>query len=196
MAPKKLPDVFSTHSAAKFCRVTPMTIIRWIDEGRIQAYKTPGGHRRIMKADLQDFCRRNEIPMEWEERVPAGVQRVLIVDDDKEVVSTILDALIDNEGGSEAYEVEHTDNLFDGGRLCSTFRPEVIFLDLSLPGMNAQVIARSVRNDPHIAKARLIGIAEDGSHKPVVLDDMISHPIAKRAVRRVTGPLPRITPKG
>ena len=31
---KKIPDVFSTHSAARFCRVTPMTIIRWIDEGR------------------------------------------------------------------------------------------------------------------------------------------------------------------
>ena len=57
---KKIPDVFSTHSAAKFCRVTPMTIIRWIDEGRIKAYKTPGGHRRIMRADLEDFCRTLE----------------------------------------------------------------------------------------------------------------------------------------
>ena len=61
---KKLPDVFSTHSAARFCRVTPMTIIRWIEEGRIKAYKTPGGHRRIMRADLEDFCRRSQIPMQ------------------------------------------------------------------------------------------------------------------------------------
>ncbi len=85
---QKLPDVFSTHSAAKFCRVTPMTIIRWIDEGRIKAYKTPGGHRRIMRADLEDFCRRNQIPMQWEDRVDAGTQRVLIVDDDPSVVES------------------------------------------------------------------------------------------------------------
>ena len=57
----KIPDVFSTHTAARFCRVTPMTIIRWVDESRIRAYKTPGGHRRIMRADLEDFCRRGGI---------------------------------------------------------------------------------------------------------------------------------------
>jgi excisionase family DNA binding protein len=93
---RKVPDVFSTHSAARFCRVTPMTIIRWIEEGRIRAYKTPGGHRRIMRADLEDFSRRNGIPFIWEERVEnAEVRRLLIVDDDKSTVDAILDAIFD-----------------------------------------------------------------------------------------------------
>ena len=75
MSTNKRPDVFSTHSAAKYCRVTPMTIIRWVEEGRIKAYKTPGGHRRIMRADLDDFCRTAGIPIDWHEG-PEPVQSV------------------------------------------------------------------------------------------------------------------------
>lgn len=192
---KKIPDVFSTHSAAKFCRVTPMTIIRWIDEGRIKAYKTPGGHRRIMRADLEDFCRRNDIPPQWEDRVDTGSRKVLIIDDDKSVVHAILDALFDEEANKAAettFEVEHTDNPFDGGRLVSSFRPDVIFLDLGLPGVDPHKVAQSIRKDPATAKSRVVGIASDGSHKPVEIDEVLSRPLGKKAVRRVTGPLPSL----
>ncbi len=191
---QKLPDVFSTHSAAKFCRVTPMTIIRWIDEGRIKAYKTPGGHRRIMRADLEDFCRRNQIPMQWEDRVDAGTQRVLIVDDDPSVVESILDAIFDDAeaDANTAYKVEHTDNAFDAGRQVATFRPHILFLDVGLPGIDPQAVARLVHRDPVTSHTRVVAISPDGSVERVAFDDVLEHPIARKAVRRITGPLPNL----
>ena len=197
MSNSKIPDVFSTHSAAKFCRVTPMTIIRWVEEGRIRAYKTPGGHRRIMRSDLEQFCRDNSIPMQWEERVIGGTQRVLIIDDDASAVNTILDALLDGQApdAEGAYVVEHASNPFDGGRLLSTFRPDVVFLDLDLPGINAQAVAQSIRKNPATSKVRIVGISSDGSHRPVEVDDVLSRPIAPTAVRQATGPLPKISPR-
>jgi excisionase family DNA binding protein len=196
----KLPDVFSTHSAARFCRVTPMTIIRWIEEGRIRAYKTPGGHRRIMRADLEDFCRTNGIPMQWEDRVDAGgTRRILIIDDDPAVVDAILDALFDDsrESKDDAYEVQHTDNLFDAGRLVSGFRPHVVFVDVNLPGIDPTRVAKSIRVDPAVAAARVVGIASDGTVKPLEdFDEVLNRPIHKKAVRRITDPLPRLPMPG
>jgi excisionase family DNA binding protein len=192
---RKVPDVFSTHSAARFCRVTPMTIIRWIEEGRIRAYKTPGGHRRIMRADLEDFSRRNGIPFIWEERVEnAEVRRLLIVDDDKSTVDAILDAIFDeaDEATQGAWEVEHTDNAFDAGRLVSSFRPDLVFVDVNLPGVDAARMARAIRTDPATMQARVIAITQDGTYRPVEFDDVINRPIAKKAVRRLTDPLPTI----
>lgn len=192
---RKVPDVFSTHSAAKFCRVTPMTIIRWIEEGRIRAYKTPGGHRRIMLADLEDFCRRNGIPFQWEERVEtAEVRRLLIVDDDKSVVDAILDAIFDEdeEGNQGSWEVEHTDNAFDAGRLVGSFRPDFVFVDVNLPGVDAARMARAIRTDPATANARVVAITQDGTYRPVEFDDVINRPIMKKQVRRLTDPLPTI----
>lgn len=191
----KIPDVFSTHSAARFCRVTPMTIIRWIEEGRIRAYKTPGGHRRIMRADLEDFCRQAGIPMQWEDRVESGTRRILIVDDDPTVVDAILDAIVDDgrSDDGDAYQVEHTDNLFDAGRLIAGFRPHVVFVDVNLPGLDPRRVARSIRVDPATAGTRVVGIASDGTCAPIdEFDAMLQRPIAKKAVRRITDPLPRL----
>ncbi len=189
----KLPDVFSTHSAAKFCRVTPMTIIRWIDEGRIKAYKTPGGHRRIMRADLEAFCRENQIPMQWEDRVEGGTRRILIVDDDPNVVESILDAIFDEEDKdtTDAFQVEHANNAFDGGRLLHTFRPHVMFLDVAMPGLDAPGVARKVHSDPTTSSVRVVAIGADGA-SVVGFDDVLQQPIAARQVRRITGPLPSL----
>lgn len=171
-----------------------MTIIRWIEEGRIKAYKTPGGHRRIMRADLEDFCRRAGIPLQLEERPDdEATRRVLIIDDEAAVADAILDALFDDadpEGeGADAFKVEHTDNAFDGGRLLASFRPHIIFLDLDLPGVDIEKIADSIRRDPATARSRLVGIAA-GTLSRVDVDTVINRPIAKAAVRRATGPLP------
>src|SRR5215813_9542473 len=68
-------DIFSTHDAARICRVTPMTVIRWIKEGKIPAFKTAGGHRRILRADLIRFCKSRGIPFAPDE---AEDGRVLI----------------------------------------------------------------------------------------------------------------------
>lgn len=191
----KVPDVFSTHSAARFCRVTPMTIIRWIEEGRIRAYKTPGGHRRIMRGDLEDFCRRSGIPFLWEERVEnAEVRRLLIVDDDRSTVEAILDAIFDedDESNQSSWEVEHTDNAFDAGRLVNSFRPDLVFVDVNLPGVDAAKMARSIRTDPATTNARVVAITQDGTYQPVEFDDFINRPIVKKAVRRLTDPIPTI----
>lgn len=185
---KNIPDVFSTHSAARFCRVTPMTIIRWIEEGRIKAYKTPGGHRRIMHADLEDFCRRAGIPMQWEERVESDeTPRVLIVDDDPSVVDTILDALMDT--GNEGLSVETTDNAFDAGRLVTSFRPQFVFLDLGLPGADMVKVAHSIRADQSTARAHIVAVAPDGGAVGAPFDDVLRHPVTPKTVRTVTGPI-------
>ncbi len=186
---KNIPDVFSTHSAARFCRVTPMTIIRWIEEGRIKAYKTPGGHRRIMRADLEDFCRKAGIPMQWEERVdtPEETPRVLIVDDDPTVVDTILDALMDT--GNEGLSVETTDNAFDAGRLVAAFKPQFVFLDVGLPGADMVKVAHSIRADSATARTRIVAVASEGANVSGPFDDVLRHPITQGAVRTVTGPI-------
>ena len=45
--------ILTPKQAAVFCGVHPATIVRWIDLGKLKAYRTPGGHRRIFLRDLQ-----------------------------------------------------------------------------------------------------------------------------------------------
>jgi len=55
--------VYSTYEIGKICGVTMQTVIEWEKKGKIIAFKTLGGHRRILEADLLDFLKTNKIPI-------------------------------------------------------------------------------------------------------------------------------------
>jgi excisionase family DNA binding protein len=61
----------TSHQAADLIQVNPSSVNKWVKEGRIPAYRTPGGHRRIQAADLVAFLTEYAMPVP----VPlAGVQ--------------------------------------------------------------------------------------------------------------------------
>lgn len=52
----------TTHQAARLLGVSLPTVVNWIKQGRLEAYKTPGGHRRIPEQALNQFCKEFGIP--------------------------------------------------------------------------------------------------------------------------------------
>src|SRR3989338_3939410 len=53
----------TTFEVSKICGVVHSTVSNWIDEGKLNAYRTPGGHRRIRKNDLLLFLKLYEISL-------------------------------------------------------------------------------------------------------------------------------------
>jgi excisionase family DNA binding protein len=55
--------VYTTGQLARAFGVTITTVNKWIDSGKLQAFRLPrGGHRRVLYRDLQSFliaCRRD-----------------------------------------------------------------------------------------------------------------------------------------
>ena len=43
---------YTTYQISKICSVSATAVINWINQGKLLAYKTPGGHRRVKKEDL------------------------------------------------------------------------------------------------------------------------------------------------
>ena len=60
--------VFTTFEAAKLCHVSPLSIINWVNAGRLPAFRTPGGHRRIRREDLVRIMRDTGMPLPEELR--------------------------------------------------------------------------------------------------------------------------------
>jgi excisionase family DNA binding protein len=134
-------EFFSTHDAAKICRVTPMTVIRWIKEGKIPAFTTAGGHRRIARDDLVRFCRSRGIPFPVEAEPEAG--RVLVVDGDAAVRDAVAEAA---RAVDEKLLIEMAGDAFGAGQALAMFRPQLLFLDHRLPGIDApELVARLAR---------------------------------------------------
>jgi excisionase family DNA binding protein len=54
---------FTTHKVAGLLGVSLPTVVNWINEGKLEAYKTPGGHRRIPVEALKAFCLNFSLPL-------------------------------------------------------------------------------------------------------------------------------------
>src|SRR4029079_19707530 len=85
--------VFTTFETAKLCQVSPLSIINWVNAGRLSAFRTPGGHRRIRREDLIRFMRDNGIPLPEDLRECSGRPRVLVVDDESAIRETLAEFL-------------------------------------------------------------------------------------------------------
>ena len=47
----------SSGSASHLLGVSESTVRRWADGGEIKSYRTGGGHRRLLRSDIEDFLR-------------------------------------------------------------------------------------------------------------------------------------------
>lgn len=144
---------FSTSEVARFCPVTADTIRKWAEAGRIRVFKTPGGHRRIRRDDLMRFLRENSIPIH-EDLDNSGV-RLLVVDDEKAVISVIRRFL---ERSSTPFQIEVAMDGFEAGRQVATFRPDVIFLDLRLPGIDGFEVCRRIKTNPESSTSHVLAM--------------------------------------
>ncbi len=146
-------DTYSTHDVAKICCVTPTTVIRWIEDGLIPAFKTVGGHRRVRREDLERVCRERNIPF----NVPTGneVGRILVVDDEPVVLDLVRDVVKEL---NHQFEVEVAKDAFDAGRLVVSFRPQLIFLDLMMPGVDGFEVCTRLKKDSATKDTEVIAI--------------------------------------
>jgi len=146
---------FSTSEVAKYCHVTPDTIRKWAEAGRIHVFKTPGGHRRIRHEDLIQFLRENKIPVHVDLR-ESGT-KILVVDGEKSVVSVIQRFL---ERSQNSFQVAVAMDGFDAGQQIALFRPYVLFLDLGMPGFNGANICGRIKGNPDYASAQIIALVD------------------------------------
>lgn len=146
-------DTYSTHDVAKICCVTPTTVIRWIEDGLIPAFKTVGGHRRVRREDLEKVCRERNIPF----NVPTGTEvgRILVIDDEPVVLELVRDVVKEL---SHKFEVEVAKDAFDAGRLVVSFRPQMIFLDLMMPGVDGFEVCARLKKDAATTNTEVIAI--------------------------------------
>lgn len=46
-------SILTTQQVAALFAVTPSTVVKWADQGRVPCFRTPGGHRRFYRAEME-----------------------------------------------------------------------------------------------------------------------------------------------
>jgi len=133
--------IYTTHDVSRILQVNPRSVINWIDQDLLPAYRTPGGHRRIRREDLLSFLRKHQIPIP--PILLEGKFKILIVDDDENIVELIRTFLL-HQG---IYEVTSANDgitaLIEVGRN----KPDLLILDINIPGVDGIEVCRRIKSD-------------------------------------------------
>lgn len=147
-----MEDTLTVYKASQLCKVSPKSIINWIEAGHIKAYKTVGGHRRINRPDLEDFMRRQGIPIPSVD--PSGNRRrILVVDDDPIIVETIVQALEEDEND---YEVISAADGFEAGLQINHFNPDLMILDIMMPDIKGNEVCKKIKTTEETRHIKII----------------------------------------
>jgi DNA-binding response OmpR family regulator len=127
--------------------------------------------------------RDNGIPTD---ALESGKRKVLIVDDDEELVELISDVL-ERDG---RVEIRTVNNGFDAGMMVKEYRPDLIVLDVMLPDINGKEVCQRVRSDKTMSDVKIICIsgmveedrvgelraagADDFMHKPFEIERLVA----------------------
>jgi excisionase family DNA binding protein len=153
--------LYTTNQLARLFGVVPTTVIDWIEAGKLDAFKTLGGHRRITHSAVLDFLREHGLPTP-----PAFSQltsKVLILDDEREVLDLFSKLLRQGMPEIETIAVDHpVDALMEIGAQ----RPQVIVFDIYMPDMDGFEFCRRL-NESRSGGTFLVAVSGDDSEETV-----------------------------
>lgn len=152
----KRRKALSTIEVARMLGVAVSSVSKWIDEGKLPAGRTPGGHRRIEEDDFIRFLHQQQF------RIPPELQpsalKILIVDDETSFTKWLAEEIGERYPQSEV-SVAHDG--YSAGETVGLVKPAVIILDLHMPGLDGFEVCRRIKANPHTMQAAVIAVTAD-----------------------------------
>ncbi|MCB9893105.1 MAG: response regulator [Planctomycetes bacterium] len=171
----------STGDIARYCQVTPATVVNWIKADKLQVYTTPGGQYRMEVGDFVGFLEANKLPIP-EELQPSNERRVLLIDNDPEVLERATQAIAEH---LPTVILEESDNGVDGLLKMGGLKPHALVLDLNLPNIDIAEICRRLRASNEMRNVFIVAVGGADADSDIVrkvrragVDAFLARPIS------------------
>jgi CheY-like chemotaxis protein len=160
---EKQPGLLKISEVAEKANVLTSTIRHYTDLGLLRyAATTEGGHRLYDEAEtLAQMARIKRLasrglslPDIKAELSKEAKKRILVVDDEQEVGDLVIDTLSDRY----PFEISVARDGFTAGRVLSEFIPDLVILDLMLPGVNGFEVCKQIRSDPNLTGTKILAV--------------------------------------
>jgi len=166
----KLPadqnTLLSPMEVAKALNVAPVTVRKWAQKQMLQAVVTPGGHRRYPVGEVLRFAK--QYGLSYHQQIEHEKLRILIVDDDEHVGGFLRELFADFP---EQVECELAMDGFEAGHKIHAFRPDVVLLDIMMPGMDGFDVCRLIKSHDstrHIRVIAMTGYFTEEKHRAML----------------------------
>ena len=161
--PVAAPDDFTTIEVARMLGMSVRSIQVMVDRGELQAWKTPGGHRRIARASVESWRRLREaagaersgpqrLPPERPVTLPARCRALLI--DDSAHFQKLISLLVRQR--FPEIDLQVADDGIAGLALYGQLQPQILIVDILMPGIDGATLINALRSHEAFANSHLV----------------------------------------
>lgn len=147
---------FSTMEVGRMLGMAVRSVQLMVDRGELSAWKTPGGHRRISRESIEAWLaqRGGALPTTAPAPGPAvGRRRVLLIEDSVHYQNLV--ALLIGQQFPEL-ELHMAPDGIVGLAMYGQLQPDLLIVDILLPGIDGATLITSLRSQPQFARSRLL----------------------------------------
>jgi excisionase family DNA binding protein len=154
-------ELCSTREAAKELGVSLRTVQLWVESGVLRAWKTAGGHRRILNSSVEAVLAERQRAIAEGFSKPAGPAtepepfRLLVVDDEPDLLKLYR---LYVEHWDIPLELITARDGFEALLRIGEKRPDFLITDLNMPGMDGFRMIRSLRSNDEYASMQIIAV--------------------------------------
>lgn len=155
-------DDFTTLEVARLLGMSVRSVQLMVDRGELEAWKTSGGHRRIARASVDRWRSSRDLvnpppPVVGRRgsRQPGGLPLrpvMLLIDDSihfQKLVSLLVRQRFPN------VDLHVADDGIAGLAMYGQLKPQVLIVDILLPGIDGATLITSLRSHPQFASSQL-----------------------------------------
>lgn len=153
----------TTREAAMLLGVSVGTVQLWVESGLLQAWKTAGGHRRVLRDSLENLLHKKpEKPPAPQTLTPVARTssprrlNVLVVEDELHLQRLYQTQI---SRWSMRPDVTVVNNAFSALLLIGRNPPDLLITDLHMPGMDGFNMLRVLRETPEIAVTTIVVVS-------------------------------------
>jgi excisionase family DNA binding protein len=157
-------DLCTTREAAQRLGVSLRTVQLWVESGVLRAWKTAGGHRRILVASVDDILKQRRTALGGAEPSAAGAppSTLVVVEDDPDLLKLYR---LQVASWKLPLRLVTATNGFEGLVRIGETQPHILIADLNMPAMDGFRMIRSLRastdyEDMEIVVVTALGKAE------------------------------------
>jgi CheY-like chemotaxis protein len=177
----------SPGETAEIFNVTPASLRGWTNKGVLRAETTKGGHRRYPVSEVFRLARHKGVDLEPSLFLSV---KLLIIDSDVEHGKVMQESL---KGVFGISEIELAQDGFMAGCLMTQFKPDVVLLDLEMPGIDSSHVCRFIKHDHRTRFIRVIAMCHSCSEqqqkqiKDLGAEICLSKPLSVDQIKQAMG---------
>jgi excisionase family DNA binding protein len=148
-------NLMTTHDVAKKLGVTIRSVQLWVEQGLLEGWKTPGGHRRITSDSFNRFVLSQEINLEPTEFINTQL-RVVAVEDNEAMLKLYTHTV---ESWQLPIKLDCFNNAYEALINISQSIPDALIIDLNMPGMDGFAMLEALNKSNILNKLAVIVIS-------------------------------------